>query len=389
MAGRALNQKRKSVQPSRRRPSARTTHACPGSLAQFYSQYQLRRAGAHTHPFGPAACHQTTLARKVSCAGVGLHSGAEVRMVLRPAPADSGIVFIRRDSDLPDRSEAVIPALFSQVCQSTLCSTLGAARGASVRTVEHVMAALAGLGVDNAYIELDGPEVPVMDGSAAPFVAMIDRAGLAAWPQRRRVLKITKPVRVESGDGFCELRPSRRLMLDSEIDFPEAAIGRQRLRMVLNEENFRRSLAPARTFCRARDVAGMRAAGLALGGSLDNAVVVDGAAILNADGLRYHDEFVRHKLLDALGDLYLAGLPVLGHYRGRKAGHTLHNKLLHAVFAARAFALLELTPPRTAAGEGVVSERGASSSRLPAAGAGAPAAGAPTAGAPLAAQSGS
>ena len=312
----------------------------PASLAQLHSHYPVRRAhlvcGRETH-------HQTTLAKTVRCAGVGLHSGAEVRMALKPAPADSGIVFIRRDVNLA-RSDAVIPALFSQVCQSTLCSTLGNQSGASVRTVEHVMAALAGLGVDNAYIELDGPEVPVMDGSAAPFVAMIDDAGLKPLARPRRVLKITRPVRVENGDGFCALSPSEHCIMEAEIDFPEKAIGRQRARIRLDEEDFRTVLAPARTFCRARDVATMRAAGLALGGSLANAVVVDGADILNAQGLRYRDEFARHKLLDALGDLYLAGLPVIGHYQGRKAGHTLHNKLLHAVFAARAFALLELMP---------------------------------------------
>ena len=313
----------------------------PGSLAQLNSHYPMRRVHLacerKTH-------HQTTLAKTVRCAGVGLHSGAEVRMALQPAPADSGIVFIRRDLNFADRSDAVIPALFSQVCQSTLCSTLGNQCGASVRTVEHVMAALAGLGVDNACIELDGPEVPVMDGSAAPFVAMIEDAGLAVLARPRRVLKITRPVRVENGDGFCALSPSDHRIMESEIDFPEKAIGCQRARFRLDKDDFRTMLAPARTFCRARDIATMRAAGLALGGSLANAVVVDGADILNAEGLRYRDEFVRHKLLDALGDLYLAGLPVIGHYQGKKAGHTLHNKLLHAVFAARAFALLEVMP---------------------------------------------
>lgn len=339
--------RKKSDQSPDLSPVPRRAAPVPESLAQFYSQHAVKPAPASLRPFGGNGLTQTTLAKEVGCEGVGLHSGAEVRMVLKPAAANSGIVFIRRDAAVSDRSAAIVPALFSQVRQSTLCSSLGNQHGTSVGTVEHVMAALAGLGVDNALIELDGPEVPIMDGSAAPFVAMIDEAGLASSQAPRRVLKITRPVRVESGDSFCALSPSAQLTMESEIDFAETAIGRQRVRMVPNVTRFRSALASARTFCCARDVATMRAAGLALGGSLNNAVVVDGADILNEEGLRYRDEFVRHKLLDALGDMYLAGLQIVGHYRGRKAGHTLHNKLLHAVFAARAFALLELTPRAT------------------------------------------
>jgi UDP-3-O-[3-hydroxymyristoyl] N-acetylglucosamine deacetylase len=272
---------------------------------------------------------QTTLKREITLVGMGLHSGRPARMVLRPATS-GGIRF--RRVDVTDRDN-VIPARYDLVSDTTLCTLLTNAVGVSIGTVEHVMAALAGTGVTHAVVDVDGPEVPIMDGSARRFVRAILKAGLRTVPGELRAIRILKPVRDEQGEVVAELTPAPSLSIDFEIDFPDAAIGRQARRLEMENGAFVHELADCRTFCRRADVEAMQANGLALGGSLDNAVVVEGDAVLNPGGFRRADECVRHKMLDALGDLALAGAPILGAYRGVKAGHGATNRLLRRLFA--------------------------------------------------------
>ncbi len=275
---------------------------------------------------------QQTLKAPISCVGVGLHTGHRVSLTFRPAPADHGIVFRRTDIG------ADIPARFDRVVDTRLATVL-ADGSARIGTVEHVMAALAGCGIDNAVVEIDGPEPPILDGSAAPFVFLLDCAGVSVQDVPRRTIDILRTVRVSDGDGFAELGPADRGMpgLDMalSIDFDAVAIGRQALSLCLTPENFREELARARTFAVAGEVDALRAAGLALGGSLENAVVVDQARVLNPAGLRAPDEFVRHKLLDAVGDLALAGAPMRGRFTAHRSGHKLNHRLLQALFADR------------------------------------------------------
>jgi len=251
-------------------------------------------------------------------------------MAIRPAPAGAGVWFCR--VDVSDRDQ-MIPARHDAVSDTRLCTVLTNPAGVSVSTVEHVMAALAGCGVDNALIDIDGPEIPIMDGSAQVFVDAIQTAGLAFTDTPRRALRILSPVMVERGDARAELHPADAFAMDFSIAFDDAAIGRQRHAMTLGADGFARDLADCRTFTRLAEIEQLRAHGLALGGSLDNAVVVDGARVLNPGGLRRPDEFVRHKMLDAVGDLALAGAPIIGRYVGDKAGHALTNTLLRALFA--------------------------------------------------------
>jgi len=272
---------------------------------------------------------QTTLKRAVTLVGMGLHSGRPARLVLRPA-TEGGIRF--RRVDVTDRDN-LIPARFDRVTDTTLCTLLSNEAGVSVGTVEHLMAALAGTGVTHAAIEIDGPEVPIMDGSARRFVSAILRTGLAPVAGPLRAIRILKPVRYEQGDVVAELTPAETLSIDFEIDFADAAIGHQARRLSMVNGAFVHKLADCRTFCRRQDVEAMQANGLALGGSLDNAVVVENERVLNPGGFRRSDECVRHKMLDALGDLALAGAPILGAYRGVRAGHGATNKLLRALFA--------------------------------------------------------
>lgn len=273
---------------------------------------------------------ERTLKAPIGCVGVGLHTGQSVRVTLRPAPAGSGITFVRTDLGTS------IPARFDNVADTRLC-TVVVVGGARVGTIEHLMAALAGLGVCNAVVEVDGPELPVLDGSAAPWLFLLDCAGLVTQDRAARVIEILRTVRVEDGEAFAELRPGPSdLKLALSIDFDAPAIGRQALSMTLTEGNFRTGLADARTFALAHEIAGLRAAGLALGGSLENAIVVDGARVLNPLGLRRADEFVRHKVLDAVGDLALAGAALQGRFIGRHSGHTLNNRVLRALFADQA-----------------------------------------------------
>ncbi|UPY39297.1 UDP-3-O-acyl-N-acetylglucosamine deacetylase [Sediminicoccus sp. KRV36] len=275
------------------------------------------------------------LASSISCRGVGLHSGRTISLTLHPGPIGSGIIFHRSDLGLD------IPAQHDLVVETRLCTQIGLPgdRAARVGTIEHVMAALAAAGIDDAVVELDGPEVPILDGSAAPFLFLIDCAGTAEHFAPRRIIEVLRHVRVEDSNGaFAELAPNTEFAFDAAltIDFGETAIGRQSLSLRVSVESFRRELADARTFTLAEDVARLRAAGLAQGGSLANAVVVDGPMILNPGGLRRPDEFVRHKLLDVVGDLALAGAPIAGRFSGHRSGHALNNELLRALFSDRA-----------------------------------------------------
>jgi UDP-3-O-[3-hydroxymyristoyl] N-acetylglucosamine deacetylase len=274
-----------------------------------------------------ARLSQRTLATVIGCSGVGLHSGVTVEMTLLPAAPETGIVFRRRDVG------ADIRAVWTNAIESPLCTVLANAAGDTVGTVEHLMAALAGAGIDNAVVELDGPEVPIMDGSAAPFLALIRRAGHIAQGRPRRAIKILKPVTFLQNGATAALSPARGFSMSFEISFDNPLIRRQELSLAFAAGTFEKELSRARTFGLVDDVDRLRAAGLARGGSLDNAVVVSGEHVLNRGGLRYGDEFVRHKLVDAFGDLYLAGGPILGHFRGVRSGHGHTRRLLAALFA--------------------------------------------------------
>jgi UDP-3-O-[3-hydroxymyristoyl] N-acetylglucosamine deacetylase len=284
---------------------------------------------------------QNTLKSPAIFTGLGLHSGQAVRMVVRPAPADHGIWF--RRTDLPQ--DVRIAARWDAVTPSRLCTVIENADGISVSTIEHVMAALAGSAVHNALVEIDGPEVPILDGSSLAFVAGFLAAGIEEQDAPIRAIRVLKTVEVQDGDAVARLEPADMLEIDFSIDFADAAIGVQS--RVLNMANgaFVRELSDSRTFCRQSDVDQMRANGLALGGTLENAVVIDGDRVLSPGGLRHSDEPVRHKMLDALGDLALAGGPILGRYTGIRAGHALTNRLLRALFAdPSAFQLVNCSP---------------------------------------------
>ena len=273
---------------------------------------------------------QNSLTSSACFDGFGLHGGNAVRMVVHPAVADHGIWF--RRTDVADR-DALVRAHWSMVTPSRLCTVIENASGVSVSTIEHVMAALAGSGVHNALVELDGPEVPILDGSSVPFVEGFLLAGLTELAAPLRAIRVLKPVEVRDGAAIARLEPAEMLEIDFNISFADAAIGDQSWRLNMANGAFVRELSDSRTFCRQTDVDAMRKAGLARGGSLENAVVFDGAQVLSPGGLRHADEPVRHKMLDALGDLALAGGPLLGRYVGVRAGHALTNRLLHALFA--------------------------------------------------------
>ncbi len=275
---------------------------------------------------------QKTFKSSISCTGVALHSGNKVSMTLKPGEPGSGIVFKRTDIS---GGGAEIPATWDHVVDTTLCTTLGNEDGVTVSTVEHLMAALAGCGIDNALIEVNGPEVPVMDGSAAPFIFLVECAGTVEQDMPRRRIRVLKPVVVEDGDKSASIVPGDGFGVDFDIDFASAAVSRQSIGFAMTAEAFKNEISRARTFGFLHEVEAMRAAGLAKGGSLDNAVVVSGDKVMNEDGLRYDDEFVRHKVLDAVGDLYLAGVPLQGHFRGVCSGHAANNALLRALFADR------------------------------------------------------
>ena len=277
-----------------------------------------------------SAYFQHTVAGPVIFAGIGLHTGEHVRVAVRPAAIDSGIVFVR--TDIHDRDNRVAVKA-EAVCQTQLGTVINNAADVRVSTIEHLMAALAALSIDNCVVELDGPEVPIMDGSSEPFVRILDRAGRRKQEAARKYIEILEPILVEEGDKFASLTPSDRFEVAFEIEFGSKAIGRQRVDLTVDEESFRAELSDCRTFGFVRDVEALRAIGLARGGSMDNAVVIDGDRVLNPEGLRRPDEFVRHKALDAVGDLYVLGAPIIGRFEGVLAGHGLNNAVVRALLA--------------------------------------------------------
>jgi len=273
---------------------------------------------------------QRTLKTAIRASGVGLHSGSKVLMVLRPAPPNTGIVFRRTDLETP----VDVPALATNVTETTLGTTLSLG-DVKISTVEHLLSALAGLGIDNAFVELSAPEVPIMDGSAAPFVFLLQSAGLEDQAASKRFVRVREPVEVVDGDKWARFEPYEGFRLDFEIEFEHPIFRRhgQRAVMEFSTTAFLREISRARTFGFMRDLETMRSHNLALGGTMDNAIVLDDYRILNEDGLRYEDEFVKHKILDAIGDLYLLGHCLIGEFKGYKSGHGLNNRLLRALIA--------------------------------------------------------
>ena len=272
---------------------------------------------------------QQTICEPVSISGIGLHTGTEVTMKLFPAKVDYGIKFIRKDI----KDHNVIEALWSNVSSTKLSTTISNQNGTSVSTIEHLMSALSGLHIDNIKIEIDGPEVPIMDGSSIKFVDLINQTSTQSLNKKRKILKVKKNIKVENNDSSVELKPNDQFSIDFEIDFPSKLVSKQSCHLQLINGNYKTDIASARTFGFERDVDMLRSNGLALGGSLDNAVVVGESKILNSGGLRFKDEFVRHKILDSIGDLYLAGAPIQGYFLGNKSGHHLNNLLLRSLFA--------------------------------------------------------
>ncbi len=283
------------------------------------------------------AFKQKTLKSAIGCSGTGLHSGKKISMTLKPAPIGTGVVFNRTDAG--DR-DGLIPARFDTVVDTRLCTCIGNASGLTVGTIEHLMSAIAGMGLDNLIVDIDGSEVPVMDGSAAPFVFLIECAGIVRQDAPRRAIKILQPVSIADGGILARLDPEDDgFSISFEIAFANPLIGRQSFDMTFpvldtaTASPFRAEVSSARTFGLLEDVERLNKMGLALGGSLDNAVVISGNKVLNEEGLRFDDECVRHKALDALGDIYLAGAPIIGRFIGQKSGHAHSNQLLRALFA--------------------------------------------------------
>jgi UDP-3-O-[3-hydroxymyristoyl] N-acetylglucosamine deacetylase len=283
--------------------------------------------------------NQRTLSYPVRCRGIGLHSGAPVNLALLPAPVNHGILFVRTDTPRP----VAIPALAEYVVDTSLATSLGK-DGVRVGTVEHLMAALAGMGIDNVRVELDGPEVPIMDGSASPFAALISEAGVREQEEPRRLLVIKKAVTVVEGDKEATLAPASGFRVSCAIDFQHPLITAQTFELEFSNRCFARDISRARTFGFLREVEMLKKMGLARGGSLENAIVVDDFSILNPEGLRFPDEFVRHKILDAIGDVSLFGRPVVGHLKVFKTGHALNHKLVQKVLGDPSS--FELVPAR-------------------------------------------
>jgi len=273
---------------------------------------------------------QRTLKNSIHCSGVGLHNGEKVSMTLHPAAADSGIRFRRTDIA---GGGAEIQATWRNAIETPLCTTLVSADGTRIATIEHLMSAFLGCGIDNLLVELSGPEVPIMDGSAAPFVFLIECAGTVEQKARRRALRVLKHVAVDEPQRAASLTPGDSLSVHFEIDFESPVIAKQECFTRITDGSYKREIARARTFGFLHDVDRLRAMGLARGGSLDNAIVISGRDILNEGGLRFEDEFVRHKVLDSIGDLFLIGAPIQGHFHGLRAGHSLTLRLLHKMMA--------------------------------------------------------
>lgn len=278
---------------------------------------------------------QRTLGSTVRCSGVGLHTGKMVQMTLSPSAVNSGIIFIRSDIDNGEGARAQVAATYHAVTDTMLGTTVENMYGTKVSTIEHLMAALWGLGVDNAIIEISGPEVPIMDGSSDPFVFLVECAGVVEQTEARRVLKIDRTITVTEGDSTITVMPHDGFVLDVEIAFNHAAIARQQAEYDFSQVTFRQMLSRARTFGFERDVERLQAIGLARGGSLNNAIVIGDDRVLNEDGLRYEDEFVRHKALDCVGDFFLAGMRIEGRIIAYKPGHGINNKLLKTIFSQK------------------------------------------------------
>lgn len=272
--------------------------------------------------------YQRTLASDICCTGTGLHSGKEVSLTLRPAGVDTGIVFSRKDVTDPVDISVGMRAISAATFATSLEN-----RGVSVCTVEHLLAAISGLGIDNLVVEVDAPEVPIMDGSAAPFVNLIRDAGIVEQSQARKYVVIRETIRVAEGERWVEIQPSNKLKISYTVDFDHPMISRQFYEVSFPGKTFPENISPARTFGFLSDVAALRARGYALGGSLENAVVMDDFGVLNEEGLRFPDEFVRHKILDLIGDLSLLGYPLIGHVIAYKSGHALNHKLLRELLS--------------------------------------------------------
>lgn len=272
--------------------------------------------------------NQMTVAKIVNCSGIGLHTGVNCNLIIRPAAPDTGIIFIRKD--LPKRVK--IKAHIDNVVDATLATTLGADE-VKISTVEHLLAAFAGLGIDNAEVEVEGPEVPIMDGSAEPFHLLLKKAGIQKQEKVKKFIIIKHPVTVTEDDRQATLLPSNDFKISYTIDFKHPLISNQYYLVQISNGNFEREICPARTFGFLKDYDILKSKGFARGGSLHNAIVIDDRRVLNVEGLRFHDEFVRHKILDSIGDLWLIGAQVIGHFIGYKSGHTLNHKLIHKLLA--------------------------------------------------------
>lgn len=274
--------------------------------------------------------NQRTIGGIVSISGLGLHSGKRAKITLRPAEENSGYIFINKD----DPNPVEIPALFDKVVDTTLATTIGYGNSC-VKTVEHLIAALRGLDIDNVIVEVEGGEVPIMDGSCAPFVYILKKVSLREQKRYKKYILVSKKIEFRDGDKFITIEPSYNFEIDFTIDFPHPAIGRQRVFFTYNPENFEKEIARARTFGFLKEVQYLKSKGLALGGSLENAIVLGEEGIINQEGLRYRDEFVRHKILDLLGDIALLGYPVIGRIKAYKSGHHLNNMLCKELFENR------------------------------------------------------
>ena len=277
----------------------------------------------------PNNSNQQTIKNEILLTGIGLHSGKQVELQLKPAEIDNGIKFIRTDKI----KDNVINAVWSNVTETVLSTTISNKGGLKISTIEHLMSALSGLHIDNLNIYINAPEVPIMDGSSRPFVDAIEDTGIKIQSKKRKILNVKKVIEVKNNDSSVKIIPNKQFSIDFEIDFPSQLVSKQSCQLQLINGNYKADIAAARTFGFEKDVEHLRSNGLALGGSLDNAVVVGERKILNKDGLRYNDEFVRHKILDSIGDLYLAGSPIIGYFYGNKSGHYLNNQLLRKLFS--------------------------------------------------------
>ena len=273
--------------------------------------------------------NQQTLRKSFSLNGIGLHTGKKVKIIVEPAKVNNGIKFIRTDLS----KDNIVPALWSNVSSTNLCTTISNENGVSVSTIEHLMSSLSGMHIDNANILINNLEVPIMDGSSLPFVEELEKSGMEIQEIPRKIISVKKKILVSNNDSYAKITPNKQFSIDFEIDFESQLVSKQACQLQLINGNYKTDVSSARTFGFEKDVDYLQANGLALGGSLDNAVVVGEKNILNKEGLRFNDEFVRHKILDSIGDLYLAGKPIQGYFYGSKSGHFLNNQLLKELFS--------------------------------------------------------